>query len=1215
MLFTCHIRPKVWRCLILLLLLVVWASTDCDAQHSLKKTVSLKVDQVPLSVVIDQLQQQAGVSFFYSLNAIGAGRRVSCQYEKVALRKVLYEFFAALGIQYKVIDDQIILYPVPTSVDKAGIAIAREGKEVAQDNSAGVRTSEATMLSGKITNEEGVALGAASVVLTGTQSGTISNETGEFRLETGQKSGVLEVSHAAYKSTQVRFGAPGNIGVITLQPRVREMDEVVVVGYGVQSRRDITNATSTIKGRAIDDAPVSTVDAALQGRASGVYVTQQSGSPGSPVRIQVRGTSSISSGTEPLYIIDGAYIFQELTGVMEGPSSSSVNPLAAINPDDIASIEILKDAAATAIYGARGANGVILITTKQGRKDQGKLSVSLNRGFSKPIRLIDYASGAEWLAMVDEGRRNTVGFGIAPGQELFNPLTLVSNTLPTTAGISGPQFGPNNDFTRQLAEQTNTNWRDKLLQPGSYVDLKMSASNGFDRGNFYLSGQYWNEDGILVNQRLQRLTFRSNLDFSPAPKWRIGARMAPSLILNGFAQTGVGGNGASLGRINTGATGGWGQANLGALPIMPVYNANGTYFDPLRGRNVIAGADASNFSNRQQQDRFLGNVYTEFKPNSMLTLRAEIGADFLNSLGKFWVSDEIRYNRYAAETGSFIKNLSATVYGTFQAKWKEAHSITGTAGAEWQKSTYRRQNYAFEGLTGNQQEIGEISSGSQSLVAVSGIFPDQLFSSLFVRGNYSYGRRYLVSGSLRRDGSSVFSPNVRFGYFPSVSAGWILSNERWFHKSAKLEAISFVKLRASYGQTGNAAIPSFAYQNNYINWPVYGQSPALSLSVLGNPNIRWEKNIQLDAALELGLWNNRIQTSLGGFVRTSQDMLLNVPVAPTVGIGAGNQSVIINIGNLRNKGIEWELTGLIVDNLKRKGKLKWTVDVNVSWIRDKVISLADNFNVLPAGDFPVAVGIMQGAGITQISRRLGAFYLAEYAGLDKEGFETIFEINKDVLRATGKTVRTGRVLRATMANLNNNRMVLNNKSGLPKWYGGITQSLHWLGFEMRMHVTFQGGNYIYDGQEENVSYIRTGNNVLLADLVGKNWSPNNPNAPYPRLTWNMRDNALGSNGEPSPQTLGTRTTRFLYKGDFVRLKTLSISYALPSTWVRYLKMKSAKIYVSGQNLLTFTAYPGFDPEILITGPGTQGRNLNQGFLTSAPVPQVKTLMFGMNIVL
>jgi TonB-linked SusC/RagA family outer membrane protein len=1186
------------------------------AQKSLRKLVNLVADQRPLYEVIDMLQAQAGVSFFYSLNAIGANRKVSCQLRNVPLNSAMDAIFLPLRIQYKFFDDQVILYSIVKKTPLPGGGSGMLGLDSTERAGDGRMVSRnLTSIRGRVLTVQGTALEGANVLIRGTSTGTVTDADGSYMLESAGTTGQLVVSYTSYQSAVIYFSGPGTLPDILLQPVSMEMGEVVVIGYGTQLRRSMTVATSTIRSKDISDAPVTTVDAALQGRAPGVLVSQQGGTPGAPVRIQVRGTGSISSGTEPLYIVDGIYIFQELTGLGDGMTANAVNPLTTINPDDVASIEILKDAAATAIYGARGANGVIIITTKKGRKGQGNFSVTFNRGGVSPMKLIDNASGQEWLAVVDQARTNSAGFGIAPGQELFNPLLLVSNTLPTPSGVSGPQFEPNGDFTRELAERTNTNWREKLLQTGHITDLRMSLSNGFDQGSFYLSGQYWDELGILTNQRLQRFSFRSNLDFSPSPKWQLGARLTPTVIRNRFAQVGTGNNGTMLGRGNDGATGGWAQVYREALPIMPIYNMDGTYFDPLRGRNVAAGADPSNFSSRQQQQRFIGNLFAEYKPLSVLSFRIEAGADFINAQNRFWVSDVIRYNRMGTDAGILQTNLSTTSYGTFKKNWGGRHDLSITSGVEYQRSGSRRYAMSMEGLQGGQQEIGEISDGSQVILANSGIMPDHLFSSFFLRSQYAFDRRLLASFSIRRDGSSVFGPGNRYGNFPSLSAGWVVSDEKWFNRSTLAGTLSHLKLRSSYGLTGNASIPAFMYLSNFVNWPVYGQSPALALSALANKNIRWEKNRQFDVAIEAGFWNDRLHASVEGFVRVSQDMLLNVPVAPTVGIGAGSQSVIANVGNLRNLGIEWELRGVLLENNKKRDRLRWTANLNVTLIRDHVLRLTDHFTNLPVGDFPVANGIQQGVGITQLGGRLGTYYLAEYAGLDQEGFETIYEVDMNVLRATGRTVRTGRVIRATSTNVSNNRMVHHGKTGLPTWYGGLTQSLQWKGFELRLHFTFQGGNYIYDGQEEVVSYVRNGGNVLLPGLLENSWRPDKQNATLPRLTWGMRDNTVDANGLPAPQTLSSRTTRFLYPGDFLRIKTLSLSYQIVGKWVRNLGLKSARLSLSGQNLFTLTRYPGPDPEILVTGPGTQVRNLTQGFLGAQPVPHVRTLMAGIQLVL
>jgi TonB-linked SusC/RagA family outer membrane protein len=1054
---------------------------------------------------------------------------------------------------------------------------------------------------------DGAPLPGVSITLKGTQNGTTSSADGKFGIQVPDNA-VLVFSFIGYGRQEIVVGNRSKLEV-RLAPDMRQLTEVVVVGYGTQVKRDITGAVSTVKGAAFANLPVPSFDAALQGRASGLQVTQSSGAPGSPVRVQIRGTSSISSGTEPLYVIDGMVVYQDIAGIGSGRSGNSLNPMANLNPNDIESVEILKDAAATAIYGSRGANGVIIVSTKTGKRGQARTTIDVNQGVSNALKTIDYASGSQWLQMVDQARQNSVGYGISAGQEKFDPAILSNNALPTPAGISGSQFGPLTTWTRQLAEQTNTDWTNQALQQGRLTEANLSTSNGFEKGSFFISGQYRDEEGILKTHRLTRYTARANLDFQLSDKIRAGTRMTFSYLDFTQPQLGIGNNGGGVGRQNFGATGGWAQANLGALPIMPVYNSDGTYFDPLRGRNIAAGLDPKNFTNRNYQNRTIGNAFLEYTLLPGLTLHGEASVDFLNSNGIYWTSDIIRYNRVAQEEGRYINNRSANAYAAYTKRIGDKHDISATAGYEFQKTVQRRQDYAFEGVVGNQQEIGEIANGaSQFVVGVSGIFGDQYFRSLFGRVNYKYNDRYLLGLSFRRDGSSAFGPNNRYGNFPAVSAGWILSSEEFAQRSSLLRKFNLLKVRASYGQTGNANIRSFAYLNNYVNWPVYGQSAALGFSVLANPNIQWEKNEQMDAAVEFGLLNNRLSGSVGVFNRVSRNMLLNVAVAPNVGIGAGGSVVLTNIGDLRNRGFEFQLSSVNID----RGGFRWSTDFNFSTVSNEVLKLTPQYEILPSGSVPIANGILQGVSITQIGGRLSTFYLAEYAGIDNEGFETIYEIDQTVLRQTGKTVKTGNAIRATQSNINANRIVQENKTALPRWFGGLTNTVSFKGIELSALVSFQGGNYIYDSQEEATSYVRTGTNVIRAEVFDNTWTETNKSAAYPKLTWNIRDNAKNAAGQPAPQTLGTRTTRFLYKGDFLRLKTLQIGYSLPRSVVSRLKLQNLKLYANAQNLFTVTGYPGQDPELVVLG-DSQTRNLGQGFVGNLPLPQVKAYNAGISV--
>jgi TonB-linked SusC/RagA family outer membrane protein len=1065
-----------------------------------------------------------------------------------------------------------------------------------------------SVVTGKVTDDKGVVLAGATVRVKETRQGTNTDENGKFSISVPSANALLIISYSGYIGQEVPLR--GRVMVdVRLIAQSSDMSEVVVVGYGTQKKRDMTGAVSNIKGSAIASIPVPSFDAALQGRASGVQVSQAGGAPGGPVRIQVRGTSSVSSGTEPLYVVDGIPIFQDIGGI------GSINPLAAINPNDIESIEVLKDAAAAAIYGSRGSNGVILVTTKNGKRGQGKTTIDYNRGVSDVTNLIEYVSGSQWLQLVDQARTNSLGYGIVAGQEKFDPMLLSNNPLPIPSYvIPDPRYGPLTTWTRALAEQTNTNWIDPMVRQGSVSEINVNTSNGFDKGSFFISGQMRDEQGVIINHGLKRYTVRSNVEFNPSSRLKSGAKMSFSLMELTQPQLGTGNNGQGLGRQNRGATGGWGQANLGALPIMPVLNPDGTYFDPLRGRNVVAGSDPNNLFNGTSQNRFIGNAFLQYNILPELNIRAEGGVDFMNSTSRYWVSDIIRYNRLGSQSTSFLENYLGNVYANYNKEFGRNHSFSATAGYEIQQTKHRRMGMEFEGIVGSQQEVGEIANGATQFVSsISGIFPDNGFVSAFGRANYKFKDRYLLGASFRRDGSTAFGPNNRFGNFPAVSGGWIISNEEFANKLKVLSAFDFLKLRASYGRTGNANIPSFAFLNNYVNWPVYGQSPALGFSVLANPNIGWEKNDQFDAAIEFALLQRRLRGSLGIFSRTSNDMILNVPVAPTVGIGAGAQSVLTNIGDLRNQGLEIELGGTIISSKKGRDGFNWSSDLNVSFIRNEVLDLTPQFKELPTGNFPVAAGIQSGVGITQIGGILGAYYLPEYAGLDDQGFETIYEIDLNLLRETGRTVKTGKKIRATQTNLNNHRIVHEEKTGLPTWFGGITNNFSYKGFEMSVLFTFQGGNYIYDGIEESTVYVRGGGNVIRTDVLNNTWTPGKVNAKYPRLTWNMRDNFNDPvTGAPAPQTMGSRTTRYLYRGDFARLKTVQIGYNFPEQWLAKIKLQGLKVYANAQNLLTFTAYNGFDPEALVLG-GNQERNLNQGFISGVPVPQVVTVNVGVNV--
>lgn len=1073
---------------------------------------------------------------------------------------------------------------------------------------------KAITVSGKVTSENSEGLPGVNVLLSGTTVGTTTNAEGSYTLliPDGRENGTLVFSFIGYTTIEIPLNGRTVIDV-SLVPDVKALGEVVVVGYGTQQKRDVTGSIATIQGTDISQVPVPTLDAALQGRATGLQVSQLGGIPGSPVRIQIRGTSSIFAGTEPLLVIDGIIISQNIGG-LEGGRSGGVgtNPLAAINPRDIESIEVLKDAAATAIYGSRGANGVVIVTTKNGRKGAGVTTFDYNTGVTETVNLIDYVNGPQWLEMVDAARLNNVGAGVAANAVQFMPsrdVGGVNSSLQFQNAVNtNGRFDPNTDFTRDLAEQTNTDWIDPIIRTGRMREFNVSTSNGFEKASFFVSGQYRDEEGVFVGNRLQRYSARTNLNLSPTKRLNVGVRANFTYLINNRFELGSGGNGGQLGRNNAGATGGWGQANSGAIPIMPIYNADGSYFDPLRGRNVLAGADRSNYRDDLEQSRLIGGAYLEYNVLPGLSLRGEGSLDFTSSNSIYWVSNVIRYNKFGNEGRRNINNRILTGYATYNKQLGEDHELNVVGGMEVQKSFTRRLEVDGEGLIGAQQELGEVSNAIETnqITMVGGIFGDVFFVSYFSRANYKFKNRYLLGLSYRRDGSTVFSPRNRWGDFPALSAGWLLSEEDFFTGLSSI--VNLLKLRASYGRTGNANIPGGVFESSYANWPGYGSAQGFQLTRLPNPEVTWELNDQLDASVEFGLFQNRLSGSVGYYNRLTKGLLLGVPVPPNAGIGGGGDrpTIITNVGNLRNRGFEFELNTTNI----RAGDFQWSTSFNLTTVKNAVVAMEDSYTALPTGTFPPAPGLIFGSTITQVGGSLGTFYMPEYAGLDGEGYQQIYVVNQDVLKETGRTIRLQNVAgadstaRATNVNVIRNRFVQEGKSGLPTWFGGITNTLSYKGLELSVLFSFQGGNYIYDGHEESTSFVGGGSNVIRAGVYGNTWTPERPDAAYPRLNWGNRDN--------KNVQLSNQNTRFLYKGDFLRLKTLQIAYSLPQHLVKRIGLQNVRVYANAQNLLTFTSFPGFDPEVVRLG-SEADRNLTQGVIGGAPFPQVVAVNGGVSI--
>ena len=1046
-------------------------------------------------------------------------------------------------------------------------------------------------ISGKVTSEEGEPLPGVSVLVKGTTIGTVTDVDGNYRLEVPDESEILVFSFVGYTAEEVSIEGRSVIDMVMV-PDIETLSEVVVVGYGTQVKRDVTGAISTVKAKDLETFKAPSLDQKLQGQASGVQVSSQSGVPGAPVRVMIRGTNSLFSGTEPLWIIDGMILSDqgggELGGFGRSTGTTPLNPLATLNPNDIESMEVLKDAAATAIYGSRGANGVIIITTKSGKQGKGTLDVGLNYGITDVVRgpeELGFVDGPTWLSLADQARANR-------GQPPFQPNDILDADRDPNAMLDRSQIA-------------NTNWFDEILRQGHFMEFNLSTSRGFEGGNYFISGQYREDESILVSNRLQRGSLRANVDFTPANNLTIGTRLSLSFTNNERAPNG----GAPTGNSNM-ATGGYNMANTGAIPILPIihptaldFRGDPLLFDPLSGRNIAASLNRDNYINDTESFRAIGGLNIEYKLPwvSGLSLRSELSFDYVHTNGIEWGNTVIRENsKYAFDFGTTFRRYNYNLYATYNKTFLQDHNINFVAGAESTGQDSRGKNIEAQEIFGDAQELG---GPGDILRASAGFGAERFFRGFFGRLNYKYLDRYLFGFSYRRDGVSVFTPENRWGDYLAFSAGWILTEESFFRN---LGPVSFMKLRASYGQTGNSAVPATATETVYATWGRYGDVGAGDLlRGIGNPNITWETTDSYDVGVDFELFESRISGSVGYYRQEVRNMLFQVDVPASSGIFDNNPTIWQNVGDMRNQGFEFSVSSTNID----KQGFTWKTNFNFTTNSNEILALAndDNEEIYNANRSPL---------VSRVGESIGYFRLADYAGINTEGgYEMIYEMDLDFFEQTGIRRRTGNVIPATRANLEDHLFDFTDKSGLPTFFGGITNNFAYKGLELSVLFTFQGGNYIFDRAERNASIVNGAKN-FRQDIVGNTWTPENRDAPYPALSWNNQYDVINEDGSVTPNVRfdgrgnGRVHDRFLYKGDFLRLRTLQVAYNLPSHLTEKLSMRNVRVYVSADNLLTITGYDGYDPETFGLG-NNQQRNLGQGFV-DVQLPQVRSWNFGVN---
>jgi TonB-dependent starch-binding outer membrane protein SusC len=1005
------------------------------------------------------------------------------------------------------------------------------------------QTKEVT---GKITDSrDGSPLVGVTVRVKGTQQATVTDAGGIFKISFSGSRAVLQVSYVGFEDLEYPVTG-GNVN-ISLVAGTKALNEVIVTGFGSQLKRDVTGNVARIKGKDIENMPTPSVDAALQGKAAGVYVNSQSGKLGQAVSVRVRGNSSISAGNQPLYVVDGVPI----TTNSQSTYGGATNPLVDLNPNDIESIEVLKDASAGAIFGSRAANGVVLITTKKGKAGKTSLSFNFQSGFSESTRRVPFANSEQYAQLLLEGAAYVDD----------------ANGVPTTDPFSDTQYAKDlmNYFSYDQWDKDpkkTYEWQDVIFQKGLYNQADMQVSGGTDRTKFYLSGQYLNQKGIIIGNDLERVTARLNVE-QKATNWlTIGLNMNFARSLNRRLPD----DNAFSNPLQS----------VALMPMTPSKDPNtglpagtppGDVNIPLYYNPQIT-VDYAKYT--EESFRNFSNGFATVKILPGLTFQSEFGLDILSQLAEGYFQSQTRRNQTRATRGlgsnnsTFITNYNTNNYFNYDKVFGK-HDISATVGMQYQQS---RAKFNFvEGLDFPSDSYQRIASAA-TISGGSSSESNFRFLSYFLRSNYKFNNKYLLSLSGRIDGSSRFGVNNRYGFFPAASAGWVLSEEKFL---SKVKVLSFLKLRASYGIVGNAEIGNFPQLGLFTGSASYvgigGQAP----SQIGNPDLQWETNKQFDIGLDFGFFNNRLTGELDYYRRRSEDLLLNVNIPSTTGFN----SVVRNLGSMENYGIEF-----VLNTQNMVGKFTWNTSLNFAFNRGKILNI--NGQVIEGG-----VGNLNRA---MEGQPLGVFFTVEYAGVNPDNGDAQFYLNSK------KT--DGTLDRTLLSNAQYNqaqRVVVGDPN--PDVIAGVTNTFGYKGFDLSVFFNGVFGNdvSVYGmGQYSMANAIYEDNQT--ADQM-KRWTKPGDITNVPQARYYF------GNGNQ-------RSSRFIVDGSFVRLRTVSLGYTFNKNMLKRIKAERIRIYASAQNLFTFTNnYPLWDPEV---NADSFDSNISKGNDFYTP-PQPRTILFGVNI--
>lgn len=1014
---------------------------------------------------------------------------------------------------------------------------------------------------GKVTDAKGAPL-AGVTVSAGSDRRTVTDNAGNFTLQVGSNVRSLRFTYVGYNILDASISDKNSI-TVSMTEEDKSLSEVVVVGYGTQKKKEITGSISSVKGEALANKPVQSFDQALGGRAAGVQVNIPNGVLNAPPVIRIRGTNSISLSSYPLIVLDGVPMF---TGDFSATNSAG-NILASINPNDIESVDVAKDAAATAIYGSRAANGVLFITTKKGKAGRSKVTLDSWVGFSQVQRLPTLLDAFQYTDYKNEALVNA---------GTFNATT---NAFALTNGPDGKPI--------------NTRWYDYVYRTGVQHSNTISISGANESTNYYFSAGYTEQEGIIKRNDYKRLSLTMNVDHKVGKAVNIGGKIQYSSEKN-LAAVSSGSLGDAF------STAGLGRVVQVTAPNISPYNNDGTYnysgaligvmgnkVGQVGFNNPVIQLDLNRSNN--YIEHIISNVYAQVKPFSWLTGRTTYGIDYVlsdNDVYNHPISGEgFSSNGFVAATYSKNKRWVWTTTLQFDKTFGEKHNVSALAGIEHQKSD--NNGFGLNRIGVNDPAFTNIQGGWTTPNTAGLSIGENYLYSEFGRVQYNFDRKYYLTGNLRRDGASQLGANSKYGTFWGVSAGWEVMNEK-FWTSAKLDRIfSSFKVRASYGKVGNiGGLGNFASLSQFGSG-LYGGNGTVAYSQAGNPNLTWETSKKTDVGINFGILKDRMTFEIGYYNSNNDGLLLFVPQPPSAGLPS---TIPQNIGSMYNRGFEFAVNFAAV----QKKDFSWNTSFNLSTNDNKVNSLAPGINSIIG-----STGGLENPNITVPGQPISMIFVTRTKGVDPATGRRIF------INAQGREVFFQHVAPAgqarfmyadgTTAPTVSNADAVVYKNTHAKIFGGWENTVRFKGFELTALLTYQFGNWIYFGTQAGLRDQRFWNNEVA---VLNRWRKAGDVTEIPKPIFG--DNV--SNGSSFPLDIN------VFRGDFVKLRTLTVGYNLPKSLLEKIKITSARFYVNGNNLLILTKYPGPDPEVSSNGNGTTNFGVDRN-----TVANQRTLTVGLNI--